>query len=183
MTKTLPEMTQEVADFCQAKGWNDQVVTFGEAMALLASEVSEALEAYRKWGTDDATSNIIDAGAGESIPKPEGVGSEFADILIRLLDDCGRFGVDLEDKLGIVGAPAVVLFDSFGENMMLLHSLIVNAWAEHELPDPMWRQIFADIYSITWQLSEKYGIDLEFEYERKMNYNRSRAYRHGGKRL
>jgi hypothetical protein len=77
--------------------------------------VSEALEAWRRWGTDDATH---DAEYPDRLnPKPEGVGSEFADIFIRLLDDCDRF-----------------------------------------------------------------GIDLRAEYERKMSYNRTRAYRHGGKR-
>jgi NTP pyrophosphatase (non-canonical NTP hydrolase) len=32
-------------------------------------------------------------------PKPEGVGSEFADVLIRLLDDCQLHGIDLVDEV------------------------------------------------------------------------------------
>lgn len=62
-------------------------------MALLHEEVSEAGSAWRKHGLDDQTSPIHPSAF--SVPKPEGVGSEFADILIRLLDDCERFGVHL----------------------------------------------------------------------------------------
>jgi len=114
----LAKMQSRVVSLNYDKGWYDKEVSFGEAMALLHSEVSEALEAYRHWGTDDATSKALDFGAGDRIPKPEGVGSEFADILIRLLDDCERF-----------------------------------------------------------------GIDLNAEFERKFAYNATREYRHGGKRL
>lgn len=119
MSKTLAEMKAEVNEYCQAKGWRKHPLSFGDKIALLHSEVSEALEAYRNWGLEDAT-GIDEAGfvVKTSPPKPEGVGSEFADVLIRLLDDCAYF-----------------------------------------------------------------GIDLEAEYERKMAFNRSRPYRHGGKAL
>lgn len=90
--KTLRQMQDEVTAWCERKGWKGEgsaSVTFGDTMALLHSEVSEALEAYRDWGTADATGTEPDA-------KPEGIGSEFADVLIRLLDDCDRYGVDLD---------------------------------------------------------------------------------------
>lgn len=113
----LQSMQLEVVAVNKDRGWYDEDVPFFQAMALLHSEVSEAVEAYRNWGTEDATSQAIDQGEGHALPKPEGVGSEFADILIRLLDDCARW-----------------------------------------------------------------GIDLESEFERKMAFNRTRSYRHGGKR-
>lgn len=97
--KTLEQMQADVTEWCERKGWKGEgsaPVTFGDTMALLHSEVSEALEAYRDWGLADATGQTKTAvGALGSIDKPEGVGSEFADVLIRLLDDCDRWGVDL----------------------------------------------------------------------------------------
>lgn len=53
--KSIAQMTGEILDVCHAKGWYDHPVSFGEAIALLHSEVSEAFEAWRRWGTGDAT--------------------------------------------------------------------------------------------------------------------------------
>jgi NTP pyrophosphatase (non-canonical NTP hydrolase) len=96
----IADMQAEVRKVNEEKGWWDEPVTFERAIANLHGEVSEAWEAWRKWGTDDATEEFVpgSVGAMDAVfqpPEPEGVGSEFADILIRLLDDCERFGVDL----------------------------------------------------------------------------------------
>lgn len=109
MSKSLREMTFEVFQLNVSKGWFEDNREFGTDIALLHSEVSEMLEAYRD-------GHIV--GYDDEKGKPDDVGAEAADVLIRLLDTCQR-----------------------------------------------------------------YHIDLEFEYERKMNYNRTRPYKHGGKRL
>ena len=144
MSKSIKQMQAETVEVEHLLGWAGPGVVpnrFPESMMLLVTEVSEAVEAFRNWAYADTTEpprgadhRYVESGSGfcarcDDMPgegehgaptpsKPEGVGSEFADILIRLLSSC-----------------------------------------------------------------DQYGIDLEAEYERKVAYNRTRSYRHGGKAL
>ncbi len=102
-TMSLKSMQAEVVQVERDLGWTGPGIdrgSFGDRMALLHSEVSEAVEAYRRWGVADATKPLHDVFSGEvdpaKVPKPEGVGSEFADIFIRLLTECEAYGIDLE---------------------------------------------------------------------------------------
>jgi hypothetical protein len=175
--KTMNAMADEVLAWCQVKGWYDTPVSFGEAMALLHSEVAEASEAWRVWDLRDATATFA-MDAVIHPPKPEGVGSEFADILIRWLDDSRRFGVDPDLKVNSLPQ----ISSSFLENMNALHTLIAKASEAFYENDAWWYRKHARVVAFLIQLCEHYGIDLRAEYERKMSYNYTRAYRHGGKR-
>lgn len=180
----LAAMRAEVWDWCGAKGWRDEEVLFDEAMALLHSEVAEASDAWRRWGLADATPKMID-NLGP-LPKPEGVGSEFADILIRLLDDDARYGIGLDLRLGSFGG-AFGIHDSLLVNMNTLHTLIAKAsmlWesGEPEFGEVTWESYLTRVLAFLMQLAEHYGIDLLAEYHRKLAYNWTRAYRHGDKR-
>jgi len=79
-------MMWEVYQINLDKGWFEDERTFGDSMALLHSEVSEALEAFRTRQLEKYTSEN---------GKPDDVGSEFADVFIRLLDCCKRYNIDL----------------------------------------------------------------------------------------
>jgi NTP pyrophosphatase (non-canonical NTP hydrolase) len=182
--KTLAQMRDEVEAYCRDKGWWDEEVPFSVAMALLHEEAAEAGHAWRDHGLADMTLAQVTVPLGEIAPpppKPEGVGSEFADILIRMLDDDARYKMGLEEYL----EPAPEIFaldDHFLVNINTLHGLIAQVTTATETCYESPHDAFAAILSFLRQLCMSYGIDLMAEYEKKMAYNRTRAYRHGGRR-
>ncbi|UUZ85636.1 hypothetical protein LJK88_20320 [Paenibacillus sp. P26] len=73
------------------KGWHEEPRSFGEIIALIHSELSEALEDYRNGRRFTETYY-----EGE---KPCGIPSELADAVIRVFDACGYLGIDLESAI------------------------------------------------------------------------------------
>jgi hypothetical protein len=67
-----------------------------EKLALIHSEVSEALEDYRLVGEDEIALRTVTL---REDGKPLGFAQELGDIVIRVADLCGRLGIDLEDVL------------------------------------------------------------------------------------
>ena len=79
----LNELSQEIMDVNTEKGFNDTPVHTAEAIALMHSELSEALEADRKDLMDD------------KITHRKGVEVELADCIIRILHFSARMGFDI----------------------------------------------------------------------------------------
>lgn len=95
--KTFFALKQAAWWTAESKGFHeDKTVTFGDRIALIHSEASEALEAYRR--NRDTSPYTGENG------KPEGVPSELADVIIRVCDLAEEHGVQglymaLLDKL------------------------------------------------------------------------------------
>lgn len=196
---TLREMAAEVRAVNVSKGWRGEdgspTHSFGEAVALLHSEVSEALEAYRRWGLADATKPVCgnEGHTGNPCPthgmgKPEGVGSELADVLIRLLDVTDAFGLplfDMDSELGdVAGIEVPAGVNSFGELMAWLHFRIsALGCVPHPDPDLSTRVAAPHVLRALVTAARRCGVDLDAEYARKVAFNRTREFRHGGRNL
>jgi NTP pyrophosphatase (non-canonical NTP hydrolase) len=63
-----------------SKGWHDEPRETGTLLALIHSEVSEALEADRQGNTQNFA-------------------EELADVCIRVFDLCGSKGIDLQEAI------------------------------------------------------------------------------------
>lgn len=109
----LNELRDTSYEIAKSKGWHDDDLkrSFADLMALVISELAEALEEHRKgvppgliyfsavapWpgvGVVGSRENLMDLAADGK--KPEGVIIELADALIRIGDCAGEHGLDLD---------------------------------------------------------------------------------------
>ena len=166
----LKELQIEVHALAVEKGWHDNERSVPELLCLVHSEVSEALEAYRvrgleSWHRDDG--------------KPEGVASELADVVIRLLDMSEHCDVELS----VLG---VVIGTQLRENMTVPEMLCVIHDHICDIPWVTFGNEFTGTMCVAWShvfIVAKYlNIDLASAILEKHEYNKTRPYRHGGKR-
>lgn len=188
----LNELAKEANQIAVDHGWWDPEPTFGELIALMHSELSEALEEYRAdrgmvW---HKVEEIKARYPGESdvklvSHKPEGIAVELADCIIRILDWCGH--KDMKPD-GILLNIHELHKDEpehegpFGDFVSMMHNLL--SAAAYDSYDDYDRAIFlcSVIYFILDGM-EREGVNMESIIREKMDYNRTRPYRHGGKKL
>jgi NTP pyrophosphatase (non-canonical NTP hydrolase) len=106
----IKELIEQSHGTAVEKGWWDGGErSAGDQFTNFHGEVSEAWEEWRKYGWNPlaflyTSVNVDENGrlAGfsfDSTQKPEGVAAEFADILIRIADTCGKYEIPLEAAL------------------------------------------------------------------------------------
>lgn len=72
----VKETMDKIHDYARAHGWWDSSREMGTLIALIHSELSEALEADRTGAMSDKIEGFL------------GLEEEFADVIIRILDVC-----------------------------------------------------------------------------------------------
>lgn len=183
------DLQSQVYEANKAKGfWDDgDSRNKGEAVALINSELYEALEAHRKGRRVDTTSiafGIIEGsrvlvGMNDAIWKEnfdlsikDTYEDELADAVIRILDYTGGFGIELTSDIQIADT-AHGVSSNVGEAILSINQEILAAYLGR-MPG-IWSFVIATICELA--LREK--INLHFHIEAKLKYNTMRAHKHG----
>ena len=109
----LNEIRDAIHTNAIAKGfWNEPNSNITEKIMLVVTELSEAVEAMRKLSKNElnvhvkAHNSMIHSFDLEGYNKEnfeqytkDSVGDEFADSIIRILDLCGKLGIDIEGHI------------------------------------------------------------------------------------
>lgn len=128
---------------------------FEECLALIHSELSEALEGHRK--------NLMD----DKVPHRKMVEVELADAFIRVCDTAGGYKIQLYEV-------AVVNLTKRGVpyHISKLHYLLGKLFNAHRKD---WRYHFSVFIAYLEAMCEEHDLDLHGAIEDKMEVNRTRA--------
>ena len=180
----LKALQREAHAIAKSKGWWDTERTFGDLIALVHSELSEALAAERRHLPGTLVQFPEDGWL-------EGVPYELADVVIRVADMAEHYGVDLAARiasLSLLSRPGEGL-DTFGDWITACHAWLSDTFRSYgnetrgiDLPGT-WLIGMGMLIKCIQAMATHYGIDLDAAIEAKMEYNRGRSYRHGGKAL
>lgn len=176
---------EEVFQNAKEHGWWDSDRPAKEAIALMHSELSEALEEYRN-------ARPMLWYESEESKKPEGIGVELIDCVIRVLDFMGRYNLWFYDDQPRENEEDESLPELVADLHHDLSEVLDTAWicdpietteiseaedCDHEQVASIFSQVVMDIFG--W--IEDQGCDPYELMKLKNDYNKTRPYRHGGK--
>lgn len=192
----LSDLTAAIHQNAVDHGWWEAKRSFGEIIALCHSELSEALEEYREhkpnvyFMKQDKMSAAFgecdmdictDIGSWKG-EKPEGVAVELADCIIRILDYFGYRNYDT-DKL-VMNFGSLMKIESFGDFITLCHASLsyayCNGMVEGDWMEPL---MMFDCITYIYKWADINKVDMDEVIKIKCEFNKTRPYRHGGKKI
>ena len=179
------EAVKEVHAVAVAHGWWDDDRDPREAIALMHSELSEALEEARA-GRPMLYSNP------EKPEKIEGIGVELIDCVIRVMDFMGRYDIEyipksLRPTFDTADDPLPILVCTLHAMLSTLFGLCAPDSTDVGIDIDTGK--ITDEYSVGFVMSDvidtifgwlrNHGASPESIFREKAEYNKSRPYKHG----
>lgn len=177
----LNELRDEAHSIAKANGWHEEEHSDEHWLMLVISEIAEAVQADRKNLHADVEAfkkyeEIIDFKENFERQIKNTVEDELSDVVIRCLDLAGLRKFDLEEEVEAL----MEMAESIKEGSGFID--LCYALSGISTCDDSTEQKTIAIIAITLKYCELTGIDIDFFIRIKMNYNRLRGYKHGGKR-
>lgn len=162
----LKELISEAYGTAVEKGWHETPRAFPEVIGLIHTEISEAYEDVQglaMWADNAA--------------------EELADVLIRIFDAFGAFRLSVLDVYSYSSAYRGSTGSAWSDLAMLHRcvSLVLECHREHK-PDEDIAQAFGVVITKVMAMADMYQLNVKQAVIDKMAVNKTRPYRHGGKK-
>lgn len=170
----------EIHGDAKTKGWWEKPSPVSDLLMLVISELSEAVEEVRNhkppiYWNHPGDGHILDTPTHDGkVLKPEGTAVELADAWIRCADILGYRGA-ARDSFELVEKWWNFSKETPLGNFLELSRGVISA-SEADLN----QRLFSEMVAIE-ELSKLYEYDLKAAIDYKIEYNKTRSYKHGGK--
>lgn len=174
MLDEIRKLQKEIYQNACDKGWHTKGKEKSdvENVALFHSEISEAFQCFEEgWKIDDIRFPTDDN-------KPEGFFIELIDLSIRILDFLASKNIDIDIYEHGKTMYDEVMVEYFLCNLNLQISLALEDIREGE---PEYMLKFIDAFNMVMEYISAHDGDFLELMKMKMEYNKTRSYRHGGK--
>jgi NTP pyrophosphatase (non-canonical NTP hydrolase) len=168
-------------EYCNGTGKKDKDIS--ELISLTIGELYEAQEAHRS-GDFVKKENVdfyIEKLCKDLQPEtPTSIGffkieikntfeDECADTLIRLFDMMGHLGIEYNKSYA--GAVSITMEETFFENILMFTKMLIGVYE--------FKHRFTEFITYFLYFCQQQNVDIETHINLKMEYNRTREYKHG----
>ena len=191
--KNLNELAHKIHESNKLRGFDVAQDNIGQSLMLIVGEISEAMDAHQCGRFADMKEYDSEiAYLVENFPRSNIEGGfrlspfekyikntfedELADIVMRTLDFCAAFGVDVDLAYNDTCAS---VRDNVGESLINATSSITSYYNFAKRYDKMTSVHIARPIHIVETLAIRHDINHEKHIALKMRYNETRPYNHG----
>ena len=167
--------------YVDGSSYQSRLRAFGDLIALVHSELSEALKAYRDFH-DVQLRRRVEAVDTHKVTyvhdlpdfrdyEPVGVPMELANVVIRVADMAENYGVDLDFQVNR-DKPIGMGDLSFGAWITFIHYYVSEISHHHMMRNDRWHESIKTVIAFVWRMAAYYGIDLDAAIKAKMEIDR-----------
>jgi NTP pyrophosphatase (non-canonical NTP hydrolase) len=175
----------------KSKGFWDAEKDYDLVVLLIQAEVSEIVEDYRRghkineiWFEEANTKNIVFEQNKENTNKPCGIPTELSDVYLWICEyftyqnvDFNEIHINLNDVDKFL--PITCVNYSFTRLLAIISLYLSKSWEDTYLT-ARYHYLAIVLYYINMIVSN-HGINFEYAINLKLEYNKTREFKHGGK--